>query len=113
MGGGVTAFVFYGLAQEPWQVYAGIVFGALSGMAGAAMQTLATQRVGPEDQGKLQGALGGLAGFAALIGPAVFANTFAFFISPAAPFALPGAAFLLAAGFLLLSAFIAWRALRF
>ncbi len=113
MGGGVTAFVFYGLAQEPWQVYAGIVFGALSGMAGAAMQTLATQRVGPEDQGKLQGALGGLAGFAALIGPAVFANTFAFFIGPAAPFALPGAAFLLAAGFLLLSAFIAWRALRF
>lgn len=112
MGSGMTAFIIYGLAQEPWQVFVGVVFGALSGMAGAAVQTLATQRVGPKDQGKLQGALGGLTGLAAMIGPAVFTNTFAFFIGTAAPFPLPGAAFLLAAAFLAVSAFLAARSFQ-
>ena len=112
MAGGVTAFTIYGFASEPWHVFVGVVFGSLSGMAGAAMQTMVTQRVGPKDQGKLQGALGGLMGLASLIGPTLFTNTFAFFIGTAAPFSLPGAAFLLAAAFLLISGLIAFRTLR-
>ncbi len=111
ISGGLVAFLIYGLAVAPWQIFIGLVFGAIQGFANAATQTLLTQRVGPTEQGKLQGALGGLTGLATLIGPALFTNVFAFFIRDGAPFALPGAAFLVAALCLVIAGVLAVRAM--
>jgi DHA1 family tetracycline resistance protein-like MFS transporter len=113
IGAGICAFCIYGFAAEPAVMFFGVAFGAVYGFAGAAMQTLLTQRVGPTEQGKLQGALGGLTGFASLIGPALFTNVFAFFIHQGASVYLPGAAFLVAALCLVVSGVLAWRAVGF
>jgi MFS transporter, DHA1 family, tetracycline resistance protein len=111
LGAGVIAFVVYGLASEPWMLFVGVAFGSIYGFAGAATQTLLTQRVSPKEQGRLQGALGGLTGLATLFGPAIFTGTLAAFIADGAVVWLPGAAFLLAALFLVVSGVLAWFAI--
>lgn len=62
------------------------------------------------EQGRLQGAIASLIGIAGLVGPGLFTQTFAYFISPAAKWHLPGAPFLLASCLLLLAMTIAWAA---
>ena len=56
-----------------------------------------SQQVGASQYGELQGAAGAVMGVATMIGPAVFAATFAWFIGEGAPLHLPGAAYLLSA----------------
>jgi DHA1 family tetracycline resistance protein-like MFS transporter len=55
-----------------------------------------TQRVGPSEQGRLQGANTSIMGLTGIFGPALFASVFASFIGPRASLHLPGAPFLLA-----------------
>jgi DHA1 family tetracycline resistance protein-like MFS transporter len=55
-----------------------------------------TRHVGASQYGELQGATGAVMGMATMIGPTMFATTFAHFISEETRFQLPGAAFLLA-----------------
>jgi DHA1 family tetracycline resistance protein-like MFS transporter len=68
--------------------------------------------VGPSEQGQLQGANSSLMGIANLLGPAIFTQTFAFFIAPGTQWHLPGAPFLLASLLLLAAVVIAWRTAR-
>src|SRR5260370_18715679 len=70
---------------------------ALWGIATPSLQTIMTRLVDATEQGRLQGALASLVGLASLIGPMMFTETFAVFISASANWALPGAPFLLAA----------------
>ena len=58
----------------------------------------------------LQGAIASLIGIAGLVGPGLFTQTFAYFISPATTWHLPGAPFLLASCLLLLAMTIVWMA---
>jgi DHA1 family tetracycline resistance protein-like MFS transporter len=84
---------------------------ALWGVSGAALQSLTTQLVTPEQQGQLQGATTSVQSVSQLLGPFLFTLTFAYFIGAQAPLKLPGAPFLLAAALLLLSLVIAVRTL--
>jgi DHA1 family tetracycline resistance protein-like MFS transporter len=61
------------------------------------------------EQGRLQGALASLMGLASLIGPIVFTQTFAVFISTDVNWGLPGAPFLLAAVLIFGAMLLAWR----
>ena len=56
-----------------------------------------TRRVGPSEQGQLQGANGSILGITGMIGPGLFTLTFASFIGSHRDWRLPGAPFLLAA----------------
>lgn len=87
---------------------AGIVVVCLS-IYNAPAQSIMTQRVGPSEQGELQGALGALRGVAMLISPMLFAGVFSQFVGPWAWMNLKGAPFYLAALFLLVAAAIALR----
>lgn len=109
---GATAFLIYASAQIGPVLFVGVAFGAFWGLYNPSAQALLTSRVEPTEQGKLQGALAAVASMAGLIGPIVFTQTFAFFISDAAPVHVPGAAFYLASFLLLAAAFTAWRAMR-
>jgi DHA1 family tetracycline resistance protein-like MFS transporter len=101
--------VVFGLAPVAWIFLAGVPFLCLGGLAGPPAQAMMTQQVDAHEQGRLQGALTSLASLAGIFGPALFANIFALFISDHAPTRLPGAAFLLSALLLLVSAVIAAR----
>jgi DHA1 family tetracycline resistance protein-like MFS transporter len=66
--------------------------------------------VSASEQGQLQGANSSLMGVANMLGPALFTQAFALFIGVGGALHLPGAAFGLAAGLLLIAAAVALRA---
>jgi DHA1 family tetracycline resistance protein-like MFS transporter len=107
-GFGVAAFAAYGAAPTGALFMVGIPFAALWGIAAPAMQTLLTRRVGPSEQGRLQGALGSLRGIGGMIGPILFTQTLAAAIRPGAALVVPGAPYLLAAALLVVC--VAWAA---
>jgi DHA1 family tetracycline resistance protein-like MFS transporter len=75
----------------------------------ASSQALMTRRVGPAEQGELQGALGSVRGISMLIGPALFTLTFAQFAGPWRSLNLIGAPWFLAALLYGGSFVLAWR----
>src|SRR5690606_26387150 len=89
LGCGVVGFGIYGIAGTPWLLLAGLPVSALWALASPATQALITREVGSEVQGRVQGALMSLVSLAGIIGPLLFANTFALFISESAPLELP------------------------
>jgi DHA1 family tetracycline resistance protein-like MFS transporter len=75
----------------------------------ASSQALMTRRVGPQEQGELQGALGSVRGISMLLGPGLFTLTFAQFAGPWRSLGLIGAPWLLAALLYTVALFVGWR----
>jgi DHA1 family tetracycline resistance protein-like MFS transporter len=99
LGSGTLCYVLYGLAPSGSWFLAGVPFGALMGLYGAACQALMTGRVSPGEQGQLQGVNSSVMGLAGLVGPLLFGFAFARGIAPptAGAAQFPGAPFVLAA----------------
>jgi DHA1 family tetracycline resistance protein-like MFS transporter len=93
---GAVGFCAYGLAPTGALFLASVPVVALWGLASPAAQGIMTRQVGTSQYGELQGATGAVMGVATMIGPSMFATTFAHFIGEGAGLHLPGAAFLLA-----------------
>jgi MFS transporter, DHA1 family, tetracycline resistance protein len=106
---GAAGFAIYGLAPTGPLFWIGVPVMALWGIATPSLQTIMTRLVDATEQGRLQGALASLVGLASLIGPTVFTQTFATFISTRADLGTPGAPFLLAAVVVLAAMGLAWR----
>ena len=94
---GALAFTAYGLAPNGFVFLMAIPLGALYGLVYPSLQGLMTRRVRPDEQGRLQGALGSLMGIAGVIAPVLFTQVFAAAIGRFRGFGVPGAPFLLAA----------------
>ena len=94
----VASYLVYAAAGTGWLMYAGIAVGTLGGLVYPALQSLMSAEVGRDEQGELQGAVSSLVSLAAIVGPPVMTQAFAVFAGSDAPFRLPGAAFVLAAG---------------
>ncbi|MEJ2791601.1 MULTISPECIES: TCR/Tet family MFS transporter [unclassified Pseudoxanthomonas] len=109
---GVVGFFIYGVADVGWMFLVGLPISALWGLAGPATQALITQQVGADVQGRIQGALMSLVSLAGIVGPMMFAGTFALFIGKQAPAHLPGAPWLLAALLLAVGWLVGWRFAR-
>lgn len=92
---GATGMSIYGLAATGRWFWVGVPVRAFWGVAGPALQNMATRHVSGWEQGQLQGATSASRSVAGLIAPGIFAVLFAWTIDT-----LPGAAFLLAAGLL-------------
>jgi DHA1 family tetracycline resistance protein-like MFS transporter len=106
---GAAGFAIYGLAPTGAIFWIGVPVMALWGIATPSLQTIMTGLVDPTEQGRLQGALASLVGFASLIGPTAFTQIFATFISTRADWQMPGAPFLLAAALVFVAMLLAWR----
>jgi MFS transporter, DHA1 family, tetracycline resistance protein len=94
---GIAGFTVQGLTTSPvWYVVGIPMFSLWQFISPAAMQILSA-RLGPEEQGRLQGANASLTSIANLAGPLTFTSIFAWAVSggPNQPYA--GAPFLLAA----------------
>jgi DHA1 family tetracycline resistance protein-like MFS transporter len=107
---GAAGFAIYGLAPTGLWFAIGIPVMSLWGLYGPAAQGLMTQRVGPSEQGRLQGALSSVVGLTGIVGPGIFSVIFALSIGRFADWRLPGAAFLLASVVLVAAATVGWRA---
>lgn len=117
---GAVGFSVYGIAPEGWIFCLGIPVMAFWGLAGPSNQALMTRHISSSEQGQLQGAIASINGMTGMIGPTLFAQTFAFFIRSNFPvnsqhsgfstsLDLPGAPFILASLMLFSAAVIAWR----
>jgi DHA1 family tetracycline resistance protein-like MFS transporter len=94
---GVFGFGVYAFAGSPWVFLAAMPVSSLWALAQPATQALITREVGPEVQGRMQGAIMSLVSLAGIVAPAMFAGTFGWFIGRNTPSYQPGAAFFLAA----------------
>jgi DHA1 family tetracycline resistance protein-like MFS transporter len=109
---GAIGFAIFGLAPTAELFWVGVPVMALWGLASPAAQGLMTRHVAPGEQGQLQGAGASLMGMAGLLGPGLFTVIFAYSISPARAWHLPGAPFLLAALLLVGAMLLALRVTR-
>lgn len=109
---GITGFVIFGLASSQWIFLAALPISALWGLAAPATQSLVTQQVSADTQGRVQGALMSLVSLTGIFAPLMFAGTFGLFISDHAPAHLPGAPWLLAGAWLFVALLAALRFAR-
>ena len=103
--GGAVGFLLYGLSSEGWMYLASAPVFALTNFLQPGLQGLMTRRVGPQEQGQLQGATQALQGIGSVIGPLIFNGTFAWAIHEDRTLHMPGLPIFIASG-LLLSAFL-------
>lgn len=109
---GAIGFAGYGLAPTGMIFLMTIPVMSLWGVAAPAAQALMTRRVGPSEQGQLQGANSCLMSISGIFGPLLFTQVFAVAISTQRDWQLPGAPFLLAGSMLILALILAWRTTR-
>jgi MFS transporter, DHA1 family, tetracycline resistance protein len=107
---GVTGFLVFALAPIGGLFLVGIAFMALMGIAGPTMQSLMSRRIGPGEQGQLQGALGSIRAVTGMVGPLVFTQVFAAAVKHGNQQTL-GAAFVLSAALLVAAVAIGLRVL--
>jgi DHA1 family tetracycline resistance protein-like MFS transporter len=109
---GLAGFATFAIAPNTAIFVIGIPLLSLWGLSSPPMQSLMSRRVGPSEQGQLQGALMSLFGVAGMIAPLVFTQVFAAAISPRWGLHLPGAPYWLAAALMVGSLSIAWNVTR-
>jgi DHA1 family tetracycline resistance protein-like MFS transporter len=112
LAAGTIGFAIYGLAPTGLVFLMGMPIMSCWGLYGPSAQGLMTRRVSRSAQGTLQGALASVQMSTGLFGPALFAETFATFISREGGRQIPGAPFLLASALLGLAVVLAWRVTR-
>jgi DHA1 family tetracycline resistance protein-like MFS transporter len=112
MGCGTLGFFCYGLAPSGYWFWAAMPIAALWGVANPAAQAIMTRHVTPQEQGRLQGAIGSLNSIAGILGPTLFTQTLAAMAQAHLHPFWAGATFWLAAAMVGLGGLIAWRVTR-
>jgi MFS transporter, DHA1 family, tetracycline resistance protein len=107
---GIAGYLVYAFAGAGWMMYAGIAISALQGLVFPSIQGMMSAEVAASEQGELQGAVSSIQSLSAIVGPPLMTGSFAYFSTPGAPVYLPGAPFVLAAGFSVLALVIFARA---
>jgi DHA1 family tetracycline resistance protein-like MFS transporter len=105
----VVGHLLLGLANHGWMAYAFIAPLALGGLAGPAIQAITSRSMSATEQGELQGALNGLGGLAAIVGPLIGTGLLASFGGETADPRVPGAPFFAASAFNVLGLLLALR----
>ncbi len=97
----------FSIASEPWMLYAFLVPYALGGVAGPTVQGIISNQVSEKEQGNLQGSITALVSVTAILGQLIFSPVFYYFVRPQGNPYFPGAAYALAALFLLVAFILA------
>ncbi|HEY1426347.1 MAG TPA: MFS transporter [Caulobacteraceae bacterium] len=108
LGCGVAALAVLGLASTPWEFAAGLPLMAMVDLLGPGFMGIATRQASGSEQGRLQGAIMAVQTCGQIVGPAIFAATYAALETGVHPTA-PGASFLIAAGIFALAFALASR----
>jgi DHA1 family tetracycline resistance protein-like MFS transporter len=110
--GGAIGFALYGFASTGWFYLASAPVFALMNLMQPGLQGLMTRRVGPQEQGQLQGANQSLQGIGSILGPMIFGTLFAWAVRNDATLHAPGLPIFLAAGLLLIAFTVGLRVHR-
>jgi DHA1 family tetracycline resistance protein-like MFS transporter len=105
LGMGALGLMIYALAPTGPLYLVGVPIWAMSGFTTPGLQGLMTGRVGPRNQGQLQGVNQSLQGVSSVIGPPLFGLTFAWAVRNDSVLHLPGLPILISSA-LLLTAFV-------
>ena len=106
------ALVLIAFAGKGWMIFLYMIPYCLGGISGPAMQGLASGKVEPNAQGELQGAITILSSISVIIGPLLFSYVFYFFTIKGSASYFPGAPYIMAAVFMLISILIAMRSFK-
>ena len=109
---GALGMTICGLAPTGGLFLYGVPFTALYGLSTPSLQSLMTRRVGPSEQGQLQGATASLNGIANMTAPLLFTQIFALAIGRYTDLGVPGAPFLLGGALLIVALVVGWRVTR-
>jgi MFS transporter, DHA1 family, tetracycline resistance protein len=112
MAAALIAYLGYAFANQGWMMYVVALTTFIFALTYPSMNALASQRIGPNAQGELQGAIACLYSLSSIVGPPLMTQVFGYFSAATAPLYFPGAAFLTAAALTLASATLLVRALR-
>jgi DHA1 family tetracycline resistance protein-like MFS transporter len=94
----VIGLAAYGVVPQGWMIYPVMAFGVFGWtVAQPAVMGLMSRAIPPDEQGLLQGAVASANSLTSVLAPPVWTGVFAYFVSPAAPMIVPGAAFFAAA----------------
>jgi DHA1 family tetracycline resistance protein-like MFS transporter len=107
-----AGLLLYAFATQGWMMYAFTVIYCLGGIAGPALQGIMSGIVPANAQGELQGGFTSLMSVTSIFGPPLMNNLFAFFTRPEGDTYFPGAAMLLGAVFMIISAILARSTLK-
>ncbi|MBO6566510.1 MAG: hypothetical protein JJ956_17280, partial [Pseudomonadales bacterium] len=99
----MAAFLGYAWAPTALVAYIFLAMGSLGGLAGPALNGIASTQIGPDQQGELQGAMGSMMSLTSILSPPMMTMTFGAFTMDGAPIYYPGAPFVVAAVLTLLS----------
>jgi DHA1 family tetracycline resistance protein-like MFS transporter len=105
--GGAIGYTIFGLSRTGLLFWYGIPLLNLMSLAWPSAQSLLSHKIGPSEQGQLQGAINSLRGIAGLIGPGIFTYIFSKSIGDHALIQSPGMPFYTAAAMLLVAFAIA------
>ena len=111
-GFGALGMTIYGLADRPLLYCVAIPVFALMGLMSPGVMGLMSRRVGPTQQGQLQGVNQSAQGIASVIGPIIFGLGFAWAVRHDASLHMPGLPILFAAGLFAAALLIALRVAR-
>jgi DHA1 family tetracycline resistance protein-like MFS transporter len=106
------AYIGYGLAPHGWMIFAIIGVACFAGLSGPALQSYISRHVPPNEQGAVQGVLGGLQSLASIPGALIATWSFGWAISPESPVHLPGLPLFGAAAFYIIALLLTWRSFR-
>ena len=109
---GTLGFFLYGIAGTVPVFWLGAVCYAPAGFFNPSLLGLISQRVGPSEQGRVQGANSSLMGIAGMLGPGLFTAAFAWAIRDGARWHLPGLPFLIASALFAMAGALAMRTTR-
>ena len=101
--GGTVGYCMIGLSKTGVLMLLGIPVLNLMAVAWPSAQSIMSREVKPSEQGQMQGAIQSLRGLSGIFGPGMFTYIFSKSIGKGALIPLPGSAFFVAAGLLVLS----------
>lgn len=102
--------VGYGTITRGWMMYLVMPFAVSAWtVAQPAVQGVMSRTVAANEQGLLQGAVSSVTALSSIFGPIIWTGLFGYFVSPAAPVIIPGAAFYASALVFLVALGLAWR----
>ena len=106
-----VGLLLFAFVNQSWLLFASVLPYCFGGIATPTLQSIVSNKFGENEQGELQGALTSLISSTAVIGPILMTSIFAYFTQDGFDYFFPGAPFVLAALFIVISFGISYKAM--